>query len=67
MCSSDLVCVLRGGDTGDMNTWEWDGRAWITHAAGGPGPAFRDDSMAFDSVRSKLVLIGSSGVWTLEG
>jgi hypothetical protein len=40
-----------------MNTWEWDGTAW--HLAATAGPSLRSGhGLAFDSVRSRIVLFG---------
>lgn len=68
--------ILYGGDRGNSggsstvlgDTWAWDGTAWtqVATAAQGPG-AMTVPSMAYDSVRDRLVLLIGADTWELNG
>jgi hypothetical protein len=53
-----VVPVLYGGP--DAGVWEWDGRAWTHHRAAGP-LSRQTYSLAWDSRRERLVLMGGQG------
>ncbi|MBI5544312.1 MAG: hypothetical protein HY901_10510 [Deltaproteobacteria bacterium] len=65
--------LLFGGACSDYppfwptDLWAWDGETWSELSASAPPPARMRHSMAFDPVRSRLVLFGgySSASWAL--
>ena len=78
------VSVLFGGTRGGLfapavyfdDTWQFDGVSWQQIAVVGPSPSPRLGFVAYDSLRSKLVLFGGVGsqspytygdTWELDG
>ncbi len=71
--------VLFGGSISNTNnfsdTWEWDGTRWSDMTPGAPGPpARRNHKMAYDSDRSRVVLLGGQtnsigfdDIWEWDG
>jgi hypothetical protein len=64
--------LLYGGNTAPYrfagargDTWEWDGKNWLQVAQFGP-PPMNDHAMAFDSGRSRVVLVSSNDANTWE-
>jgi hypothetical protein len=51
--------VLFGGQTGESNTWVWNGTSWRQAATTGPSPRW-EHAMVYDSVRQKVVLAGGA-------
>lgn len=64
--SARHVTVLFGGHSGSTSgaalgdTWEWDGNSW-TQINTTPPPARHGHAMVYDSVRSRIVMIGGYG------
>ncbi len=54
----DRVVTLAGG-TSSSETWEWDGEHWALIATEGPPPR-QNYALAFDPLRSRVVLFGGS-------
>lgn len=58
--------ILFGGISGDFlpvfhgDTWSWDGTKWTLVSTAGPSPRGKS-SMAYDSVRDRVVLCGGIG------
>src|SRR5215469_1962040 len=72
--------VLFGGDLNPRpfagknlpsgETWAWDGQAWTQLADTGPSPRRSASSMAYDSVRERVVLFGgdvNQDTWEWDG
>lgn len=59
--------VLMGGGA-DANVWEWDGTVWMSRAAGTPAPMLTGRvPIAYDSVRSRVAVWASDGIWEWNG
>jgi hypothetical protein len=59
--------VLMGGGA-DANVWEWDGTAWTSRAGGVSAPVLTGRvPIAYDSVRSRVVVWASDGIWEWNG
>jgi hypothetical protein len=60
------VMIMFGGDSGDENTWAYDGTSWYTVNQEGNTPGSRvSHDMVYDSEREVIVLFGGASSDTL--